>query len=408
MTDDTTQEPSPMRRRKFLRSVASIGVSGTALARMSHRGRAASPNNSEDGVLRYGGYQITNLDEVRKQNASPQREPVYYTISRNKWVDVESAHDARRQIEQSLPTLPTKNKQLYAEVGEVSPGRKAVFVRYPYTEGEREIDRIDLSYSQLNENLPSSITGVAGRGTDSEVSISDIPVILTRSSIELEYYEYTYRNPGIPAGCAFRNSYGNRGATIGTPAYSNSLNEQVLIIAGHSYDNYGGNIWQPTAKHSWDASDPNCIGQVNSNQWENTSTFDAAVVEVFDEDENTNPDTDYSTYYGFAAAGDNSYRSENIGGIKSHQWLRDHEGYRLGKQGEATGIETGSITYVGNTHFRTNADSGKGDSGGPHYRRTGSDTLNIAGIHKGSDPDHNYDSVATSIEKILNRWNMYI
>ena len=115
------------------------------------------------------------------------------------------------------------------------------------------------------------------------------------------------------------------------------------------------------------------------------------------------------TYHGLAANGTNSYRSENIGGSVGYDWLKDNEwtGADIDRQGRATGVQDGDLKGVGATHFDTDATSNLGDSGGPHYRKVGGDTVDIAGTHMGT-PSGTTDSRATIMDKIEARWDISV
>ncbi|WP_158059636.1 trypsin-like serine peptidase [Halorussus halophilus] len=364
---------------------------------------ASVTGNPEDEVPRLYSLRVTNPDEVRHNNAAPVREPVYGSIPRSVWVQIDGAHDARRQLEQQLPTVSSEpHRSISATVRHVkghSGSQSQIVVHYPYEEREEVANaEVSVPLSDVKETLPANMSGIAGRGTEVAEEVPPVPIKVVRSPEQEQWYEYRYRNPGVPAGAAATFGTTEGPATLGTPVWDNKDEEMALLTCGHVVSNHGPRCYQPGAQNAPGESDPNYIGATDLDYFKHGSEFDAAMIRTTG---------GISTYGGFADTGDDNYRGPNIGGTVQKDWLEDaaQNGDPLKKQGLGSGLKEGAVTNTNDTYFLTKADNEGGDSGGPHFRLldSDSDTAEIAGIHKS---DYGGKSKATILAEIEQRWNL--
>lgn len=412
-----TRKLAKMGRRRFLQSLAGLGLSGATLKYMSKESLAQVTSDPTSEVPRLFGLRHTNHEEV-VMGAAPKREPIYYTIPRDKWIEVETAQDAGRRVSRLLEAKSV-NEQINTAVSTIVSGqhkRKAVIAELittviPTANGQERRKTPSISAAELLDILPATITGEVGDG-ENKHKITDIPVLVRETEeTPTAYYNHKYRP--VPAGCQsqhpdniFTEWFGGK-CTVCAPAYDNGINEQVLLTAGHCVDGeWGQKAWQPKKPYGGG----NLVGKSNRADFQTNSNgdyvvgFDAAT--ILPEDGISGKDRFASDY------GDNSYRNIPIVGMLAWDRIVDGEGsgYTLKKQGRTTGLKRGDInnTYPDYKGFRIDADSDGGDSGGPHYRREHYPNYDvteayIAGIHNSSNSN---GAFATSIEAVEDRWSV--
>lgn len=407
----TTDKLSRMGRRRFLQTLAGLGVSGAGLNYMSKDALADLTDDPESEVPRLGYLEHTNHDEVEAGTAAPNREPIYYTISRDKWRVVETAHDASARVHELLKSAyGTSNFR--TGVTTVTRGhqrQKAVHVDYVV---QRDADGNVVSeppvpVDTVRDALPATVTGTAGDGKF-ETEVQGIPVIVEKRELEQRgtsggaysgfYYDYNYRP--VPGGAAYKNEAEGSICTMGTPAYDNERNAYVMVTAGHCMTSSGQDIHQPDTY--------NQVGNSTSEFLDrDDETFDAGVISL---------SADHT--YKFASNnGDNEYSITPIYGTLSWTTIKDNEGdssysmmYRGAKSGHVdTYIEKADSNE---NYFWLENDSDGGDSGGPmyHVRFSGGDgRAYIGGVVEGSyysPKDGDIDCSGTYIGKIENRYSL--
>lgn len=381
------QKISGMGRRRFLQTLAGLGVSGAALNHMTKDAFAELTGNSEDEVPRLEALVHTNHDEVER-GAQPERKPIYYTISREKWAIVESAHDAREKIEKRLTEQMDLDPGVMVRT--ITSGQhqqKAVVAEYPIIEkSSGETITPDISYEDFSDMIPAKTDGIAGRGTEQATKIENIPVLVERQPVKQLYYSAQYRP--VPGGCAFDPDPDNATGTIGTPAYDRKHDREALLTAKHVIDGSSYEyIHQPDS-----TCDGSYIG--NADRYKRFSGFDAGVI-------NPSRNTEYDlALYGSGCNDSGGYRNRDVAGKIASSTLRDNEGnedYKLTKQGKSSGQTSGYITNVSDNAFRTTAGIQSGDSGGPFYKNYSGDLTLIAGIAYASQSG---DSKATQMDVI--------
>lgn len=394
MVDITTQKLTRMNRRRFLKVLTGSGISAAALAHMTQDALAEMDPDLGNEVPLLWGQVHTNHKEVRNGDP-PERKPIYFTIPQDEWIVIDSARDAEQQIKELSILQGTGVTVGVSTVIRGHQQQKAVVVKYPIEEYPwAEKFRPDVSFEKISNNLPATVKGVAGRGTASATTVEEIPVITEKINPEL-MFSYDYRYRPVPAGCQWSTEAENL-CTMGTPVYDYDASEYRLVTASHCFYNYGDYAHQPNT--SGDSAIGARTGKID---FRHDPLFDAAVINVY----HGNTDTTYRY-----AADNGSYRNLNISGSLSEDRLRymENNNISLKKQGIATGISSGPVTYVSSSSFNVATSHANGDSGCPFYEET-HDPNNpngsmIAGVLRGGD---NVAQV-TQIENVENRWNVSV
>ncbi|WP_152419867.1 hypothetical protein [Natrialba hulunbeirensis] len=405
MADCINQKLRRMGRRRFLSTVAGLGVSGAALNFLTKD--AVASVDLDDEVPRLSKLRHTNHEAVLRREEKPQREPIFYTIPRDEWAVVETAHDAAAQVN-SLLEAEGASDGVTAGVTTVTRGhhsQKAVIVKRTVNRGEEETIEPTPSKEKLRGMLPDTISGTAGDGNYRR-TIDGIPITIETEQLSLSsqtqdtssgpgnYYNHEYRPvPGgsvLQWGDAASFQYGSGG----TPVHDGSNNDYNLVTAGHVIKDE--DMYQPAT------DDDQHIGSRMDDKHDDPGTpepaFDAGVIDL---------DTD--TYHQFAgASGDDTYWDDvHIFGIVGRDELVDNENsdYSLRRRGARTGMESGTLNEVYDDHhaFDTSADEDDGDSGGPHFMREYNSGLGIyeayiAGIHYAGNTKMSRATMMSAIE----------
>ncbi|MCO8266405.1 S1 family peptidase [Haloferax sp. AB510] len=360
--------------------------------------------NLDDEVLRLGRLVHTNHDAVVNQAVKPNREPKYYKISREKWAIVESAHDVRKQVEEQLSSLPVPVRVGVTTDTSGHRRRKVVSVQYliQETSSGDEI-RPDMAFTQFEDHLPASATGVAGRGTEEERAVEDIPVKAEKVTVkpdfpcdtdpDTQYYDTEYF-PDIPGGCYYIPESGY--CTTGTPAHDDLNDELVIVGAGHCLDEGVDKCYQN------DEVEEDRFGTPDDTRVDPGLPVDAGVIQM-----RNGANVDYS----LAENTDSAPYGPNVFGIISGTKIKDREGdtsWEVKKQGANTGICSGHVTYAYGSTFDTDAISRGGDSGGPHYREDDYGRPLIAGINYGHRTDGSDDAIGTLMSAIESQFNVTV
>lgn len=392
--NNTMAELTRMGRRRFVKSLASLGVSGAALEHMTKEALAETNPDLDNEVPLLYGMVHTNPDAVRA-GAPPKRKPSYFTVSRDEWAVIDSARDAEQQIRGLEVVQKTGVTVGVSTITRDHQQQKAVVLKYPIEEYPWGGSfRPDVSFETLTDRLPATVTGIAGRGTDSATPVADIPVVIERTRPKL-MFKYNDRYRPVPAGSQWTTEAGNL-CTIGTPVYDYDANEYRLVTAAHCFINHGSYAHQPNTN-----GDSTIGAKTSKIDFDRDPLFDAAVVNVY----HGNADTTHQ----YATNG-GSYRL-GIRGSLSEDRLRymENNGRDLHKQGIRTGVTSGPVTYVSNKTFHVDTNFGGGDSGCPFYEKIYDNNLDIytsliAGVLRGGG------SVAqvTQIENVENRWSVAV
>jgi hypothetical protein len=388
-------------RRQFLKTLSTLGLSGSALQYMSQDALAELTDDPKDEVPRLEALHHTNHEAVVAGEEKPEREPVYYTIPRAEWSATEAAHNASQrlfsQIRHQFGTSCTGDRGLGYVTTAVTDRvnghhrEKSILVRHVTFNG----DEPQVDFERLKEAIPAKVTGSVGQG-DYEETVQGIPVIAEKEDVSTTgggneyYYDYDYSGKGTPCGAQVEVKYGGETTsdveihtgTVACPAWHDS-HGSVMLTACHVVDdnlegyeaediynpdhpddpNYPGGTRGDTLDKEWTSSDTKCYNRSN----------DSAIAK-FDDGHS----------YKFAAD-DGSYNNgwEVYGTLG---WDNIKDGASLTKQGARTKVQSGSTICVDSNYnvFEIDATCGGGDSGGPIFTETyyesGTSFKSVAGI----------------------------
>ncbi|UPM44543.1 S1 family peptidase [Halocatena salina] len=349
-----------MSRRRMMKSLATLGISGSALEYMSHEALAKTTDNPGDEIPRLYGVRTTNREEFLNGNASLKREPKYYTIPRDQWIRTETAFDAAKRIRKKFEDIDGIRVGVQANQSRRGNPDLEVSVSHRTVEGQSET-RItpDIDFNELEDRIPPKAKGAVGQGKH-KTTREQIPVVAKKKTLkEQAHYDSTYRP--VPGGCEVvaGNAYG----TIGTPAVDRTHNQQTLVTAGHVVN--GGSVssvYQPQG-----GSKIGSGGRGIANGTKDCGTIDLA--------SGTSNRYKLADYYG-------DYKPEIVVGTLGRDRINDMASTAdyLNLQGRTSGPASSYITAVDYYDIEVSYNLDGGDSGGPYYDFDG-DYIYIAGIH---------------------------
>lgn len=365
---------SKLGRRGFTKKMMSLGLTGAALAGISKSAIAEADIDLRDEKPVLHGWVHQNHEEVKNGENPPRRKALYYGVPHDKWATVESARDAASTLRERL-----REHGVSVGVGSTVRGHQnqlAVVVRYATGESPHGSFEPEVEFETLRDQIPASVSGIAGRGTDSSRLVEDIPVVIRKEEPSLHAsYDCSYRP--VPAGCAWRTEAGNA-CTMGAPVYDQKHGVNALVSAAHCFLSYDATKCRQNNNSLTDE-----IGERDDIRVEfdhPPELFDAAVI---------NLDSSIDISYRTASSNCDETTRRSFSGAVSNQHLHymNQNDYSLTKQGITTGIKSGTVEYVDDTMFKTDVDSKDGDSGGPYWdnQYDGSWRRLLAGIHRGGD-----------------------
>lgn len=390
-----------MGRRRYLKNLKALGISGLSLRFLSQNSLAKQTGDLKDEVP-YVAYLAANNPEAEFSDADENgRAPIYRKMAYDEWVYTEGVHNAALAINNKLKKA-SNSDLITTRVGSAGTGSErnlAVKVDYwKLREVNGSTRTPDIDFESIIDLLPDKQSAEVGEGRNNP-SVEGIDVLVDKKVAEQQaYFDSKYRP--VPGGCKIAEAgiegYDADSGTLGTPAYHHGENEHVMVSAGHLIDNSGQRCHQPSEP----LGGGNRIGYMRENSVLNK--FDAEWIELDPED-----DFDYDI-----AADGGGTEGWNIDGIIGWGTIKGmvDTGYDLYLQGKTTGRNSGELTGydtgTGNNEKRLwiDVDSDKGDSGGPHYRKIG-DYIYIAGIHGWGSGTK---AVATAMEAIEDEFGLEV
>lgn len=391
------QKLNRMGRRRFLSTLSGLGVSATALSYITKDALAKTTSDVTEEVPYVKLLRHTNHEEV-KRGAVPQREPVWDTIPRSKWVRVESAHDGARKIDEMLDRRFSSGR---IAVGVTSRNgdtyQKEISVKYTTVEhADGTTSSPPVSFSEVENVLPDTVSGQAGEGQNAE-TVQGIPVTISRQrKVEQSCTGNVYnedQGSEIPGGTRIGDSGSN--GTAGVAATRDQDGVNVMVSCGHVLDN---------SSHFHQPGDQKSDEDLDVVTYDNSDSNDNGYAQAYDSE----------TFIRELASDSGGTKDATVKGVISWETIKYNEGdstYEVKKQGNRTGTTSGHIVETvekasGERNLWTSADCGKGDSGGPIFRRvqqSGTDEIYMVAIQawgRGSDSCPLPESGGNSMEYI--------
>lgn len=176
---DKTNKLRRMGKRRFTKTLISLGVSYQAAHHMTAEKLESLTSDPTEEVPRLKKLHAPDgdkFDEPPYPDELEEREPVYYTIPRSKWIEVESAADASKKLEQrienSLDGEEVRVSVVLPDSGDHD--RYSLEATIVKREDLSQTDAQDLS-DKLKEVLPEEARGRA-RNDDPSTEVDDIPI----------------------------------------------------------------------------------------------------------------------------------------------------------------------------------------------------------------------------------------
>jgi|GEM_PF-2762106 len=404
MYDSKTSELLRMGKRRFLKTLAGFGVSGTTLNWITKDALAEQTSDLEK--------EIPYIKAFHRKGPENEK-PIYGTISREKWIKLEAAMAASNSLSTSLSKkIDTSN----IVVGVRQRGRDPeIIVSYctqrktvPTDSGTKVVTTTpNISKETLENSVPTTRTGVVQTSAFSE-SVSNIPVVVEEESrIDTYDAKFDAEYSPVPGGAQFDHG------TLGVRAQCDDCDGYWAMLAS-------GHALKDAQFNSDDLQQPKngrVIGSHDS-------------IEFWREDANENSYDDDITDFGYfepnsdveltdkLALDPSGYKSIPVAGIVSWDWVKNNQfSNTVYKQGEHTGITQGEIVKVENDYgqkvFWSQANGKSGDSGGPHYTFIDGDRyfvgINSWGVDVGStSSDDGIRTGGNCAEKIEDKANLFV
>lgn len=347
---------SQMGRRRFVQFISGLGVSAVSLSHFSKEAVAEVSSDPTNEIPILKKIKVVNPEQYADglPNKPLETEEILTTVPRDKWTQVETAHqaakDLQRKIEDryghpvaatSVRTDRNSGKEIAVKVGKAS----------------------SVTPAKLEEDLPDQITGqktISGKLEETE----GINIVFEQSDFEPTVDDFNNRYRPVPGGAGAR-SYPTRYSpnyapfTTCMPVYQGS--SRYMLTAGHVFDD--GRTRRPHTYQWRRGVGGNYFG------YEHDYIYQTGTVAPRRDAGLIDPDVSLTAQMAEDGGG---YRLP-IGSILSWDYVRIQEGNRgfvVTKQGQSSGTQTGYIEDVDPTYYRlfTTAYGEGGDSGGPIYQ----------------------------------------
>ena len=158
MSNITTDKLRRMGRRRFMKTLSTLGLSTATVHNMSKETLAELTDNPEEEIPRLKAMRHTNHEAVVEGTEPPELEPMYYTIPRDEFVRIEGRYKAAKELDAQLG-YPDN-----IEVGiRRSSGRGDDLVisveHQTLKRSDGKIVKPDISLAELEQTLPDTTSG---------------------------------------------------------------------------------------------------------------------------------------------------------------------------------------------------------------------------------------------------------
>ena len=211
-----------LNRREFIKVATAMGITASTLQLGTQSGLARSINDPKEEIS-----YVAELKVQRNQSGEPVgREPVYRTIQREDWADVQATEKAMKRIHGQLEQEFADTSLLSVGMTRDSQSPTGLRVEVDYyiqhlSDGstiQPTVNRADIV-----DTIPDNVSASVGKG-DWKLTRSGIPVAVNKMG-ESRPLSYSHDWDDPPAGCAI-----NAGTANGSYYYDSTTH---LATAGH-------------------------------------------------------------------------------------------------------------------------------------------------------------------------------
>lgn len=388
-----------MGRRRFIKTLSSMGLSTGAIATLSQEGLAELTDDPTERVPILVGHRHTYPNGY---DSAPEIKPVHKTIAYDRWAKIEAAYDAAERIKNKLRSdLDVEYTSESGVRGGINkPQPIGVGVKYDsssknntslivsvgyktYIKRGRNKKRKwepNIPFKEVEKRVPSKTMGIFADNKYEE-KFENIPVEVNETEIEEENsFDSKYRP--LVGGCEIGDASSTAYATSCFSMWHRDRERRMMTTSGHAIDGWT------------DAEQPSGGNKVSGAQvWIDDDWFDAGWFEVTVDQ------------YPSVANGDGGYIDDTLGGTRGIDWLKTEGTYtEFVKQGSKTGRTTGTVEEIKDETehaFDSSCKSDNGDSGGIYYERS-NDKYWIIGIHNWAG------GMGNGIERVEERLNLLV
>lgn len=350
-----------MGKRRFLKTLFGFGITGTALRHITKDVVAKVDLRKE--VPRLKALRHAN-DSGISNGEEPKREAIYYTIPRDRWEYIEGVAKAANRVDRYF------NSDLITAIFKKKGSELVIQPHYTkVVKPSGEELKPSKKIHQVKSELPNRVTGSLDKKNTS--AIEKIPVLSPTNETKRmnAYFDDDYYQ-NVPGGC--ESQVLDETGTLCSPAWDNDRGEFVLTTAGHLVTAEDYRMYQPS-------STAEVNGWTDKKVFQNGGGYDYGTI-------------DNISGYQYEMAGGDIYKKYDTSGSLGGDAIKDmaYNNEYLFNQGRTTGRKFTKIEDVWVNDFRepykiqVNATTSSGDSGGPYFTESSSDSVDIAGIHSTS------------------------
>lgn len=430
-----------MGRRRFLETLAGMGLSAEAVSYMTKDQLESLTGDPTDEVPRLGSLYLSNAEGYKEPpypNKPGEREPEYYTIPHDKWVTVETAFDAAQRVQEMINQfddtglvsagVSITNKNHVEEYGvnvtrtiQATPnpqnnerGPKMTKEDLtPSVASETVNTRTpDVSLDELQGELPETASGTVGDENTAGLSLDNIPIEFNESIeweeecgeepcsmtdnydewfFQSQYRYYEGHDYISGTGCHINvDPSGYDGSlSLGPRVQPTTGGEPMFLTAAHGTfendpnDALGRNVYQGGT------SDYHKIGYIyqvkNFDDEDTNAPMDAALIRMNRPSGNIHAGNKLAS-----EDGPNQFSNQLASNRVGKDYLKDGMG-RVCKQGYRTGRCEHSIHEFIESSYRADEivlrrenEDGSGNSGCPYFVDQNGQ-LQVAGLHRAGD-----------------------
>lgn len=401
---------SVMGRRRFMDSLASLGLSASALGLLSKDAVAAKTDDPSDEIVIPTKVQIKNPEKLRDgvpKDPPHEMETITERVPYEEWARTEAAHDAALRVADGLRSkFGQKPGRVLVRTSRGGRASKEVVVR----------TSTDAAVQSVLDTVPATVQGKVGSGRK-ERTVGQFPVAVEPRPVSYDQFDSQYRP--VPGGCEIWGydssdncSNGlstNGGLTSFQAFYNGDAGEYQLATAGHGFEN-GGTVFD-----GWTQAEPtSCdLDRQVGTEWNyrlDAETDNNGNIQDVNFDAGLLSSSGASFNTKLADSG-GSYKGE-IAGYYTWSKVKQEEGnssWTVNLQGISSGVVSGHVTAVDpeDKFFTTSFNAQGGDSGGSYYRLDSANQINTIGIHSYSPSSGSSGATGMHLSRILDEWNLY-